>query len=154
MIPHDRLFRPVELNWPNFLDPPGRSPLRPPQSRGALRWCDHRVAPSVEASKHRKILWTISINGGTPKSSILDWDLSLNHPAIKGYPHDYGNLRTILWNIIDYHDGVSRQFQTTNPNYHLTTEPLVGRKDAKLLKVTRMWWLWQWLIWGFPAVHV
>ena len=53
----------------------------------------------------------VSINGGTPKSSILDWDLSLNHPAIKGYPH--------LWksqdHLVEYHR-LSRWGIPTIPN--------------------------------------
>ena len=33
----------------------------------------------------------VSINGGSPKSSILMGFSHIKHPAIKGYLHDYGN---------------------------------------------------------------
>ena len=69
--------------WPHVLSPGGIV------TRG--------IIPMASMLKQWQENMGVSQNGGTPESSsILDWDvpLSMNHPAIKGYPHDYGIPKT------------------------------------------------------------
>jgi hypothetical protein len=47
-------------------------------------------------------------HGGTPTTIIhfwMDFPMEISHPAIKAYPHDYGNLHIMIYIYILYKVG-------------------------------------------------